>query len=133
LHFWAGYRKCMKLLELLKLLEAIGLDSSFPISQSIRDLDLWFKSYRCLKISALLWIGSQPLAMQQNLPMLSILGGIREVWATGLGRIEGIHSMGFLYATVFPPSYWFDKWLVTLHYGLHMTNPLWVYQQCTRH
>jgi hypothetical protein len=59
---------CMKLLELLKLLEIVNMDSSFPMSQSTLDLDSWFKSYRYLKISALLWLGSQPLSMQQILP-----------------------------------------------------------------
>jgi hypothetical protein len=58
----------MKLLELLKLLEIVNMDSSFPMSQSTLDLDSWFKSYRYLKISALLWLGSQPLSMQQILP-----------------------------------------------------------------
>ena len=59
LHFWAGYYcKCMKLLDPLKLLEAVGMDSSFPMRCSMRHLDSQFKSYGVLKISALLWAGS---------------------------------------------------------------------------
>jgi hypothetical protein len=58
----------MKLLELLKLLEAVGMDSSFPMKHSMQHLVSRFKSYGVLKISALLWAGSQPLSMQQNLP-----------------------------------------------------------------
>jgi hypothetical protein len=70
---------CMKLLELLKFLEIIGNDSSFPMSQSTPNLDSCFKNYRCLKISDLLWIGSQPLAMQQDLSMLPISRRVKEV------------------------------------------------------
>ena len=52
LHFWAGYYKCMKLLELLKLLEAVGVDSSFPMRHSMWHLDSRFNNYGVLKISA---------------------------------------------------------------------------------
>jgi hypothetical protein len=34
-------------------------------------LDSWFKNYGVLKISALLWAGSQPLLMQQFLPKIA--------------------------------------------------------------
>jgi hypothetical protein len=96
-------------LEVLKLLEAVGMDSSFPMSQSIPNLDSWNKSSRCLKISASFWAGSKLVAMQQSLPLLSFSRGVREVWAAILGRVERIYTMGFLYATAPPPPYWFDK------------------------
>jgi hypothetical protein len=32
---WVGYCKCMKLLELLKLLEVVGMDNSFPMRHSM--------------------------------------------------------------------------------------------------
>jgi hypothetical protein len=57
-----------KLLEFLKLLEGVGMDGSFPMRRSMQHLDLRFKSYGVLKISATLWAGSQPLSMQQFLP-----------------------------------------------------------------
>jgi hypothetical protein len=56
------------MLELLKLLKALGMDSSFPMRRSMQHLDSWFKSYGVLKISAMLWACSQPLSMQQILP-----------------------------------------------------------------
>jgi hypothetical protein len=56
--------------------------------------------------------------------MLPILGGVREVWAVILGRVEGIYTMGFFYATILLLAYWFAKQLITVHCGLHMTSTL---------
>jgi hypothetical protein len=61
----------VKLLELLELLEAIAMDGSFPVRCSMWHLDLRFKSYRVLKISALLRAGSQPLSMHNILPKIA--------------------------------------------------------------
>jgi hypothetical protein len=46
----------------------VGIDCSYPKSHYTSFLDLLFKSYGVLKISASVKAGSQPLSMQQILP-----------------------------------------------------------------
>jgi hypothetical protein len=52
----------------LRLCILEGIDCSYPKSHYTSCLDLRFKSYGVLKISATLRAGSQPLSMQQFLP-----------------------------------------------------------------
>jgi hypothetical protein len=52
----------------LRLCILVGIDSSYPKSHYTSCLDLRFKSYGILKISATLRAGSHPLSMQQFLP-----------------------------------------------------------------
>jgi hypothetical protein len=52
----------------LRLCILVGIDCSYPKSHYTSFLDLWFKSYGVLKISASVRAGSQPLLMQQILP-----------------------------------------------------------------
>jgi hypothetical protein len=52
----------------LRLCILVGIDCSYPKSHYTSFLDLRFKSYGVLKISALVRAGSQPLSMQQILP-----------------------------------------------------------------
>jgi hypothetical protein len=44
------------------------MDCSFPMRHYTYCLDLWFKSYEVLKISAQVGACCQTLSMQQNLP-----------------------------------------------------------------
>jgi hypothetical protein len=55
----------------LRLCTHVGIDSRYPKSHYTSFLDLRFKSYGVLKISASLWAGSQPLSMQQLLPKIA--------------------------------------------------------------
>jgi hypothetical protein len=52
----------------LRLCILVGIDCSYPKSHYTSFLDLWFKSYEVLKISASFRAGFQPLSMQQILP-----------------------------------------------------------------
>jgi hypothetical protein len=55
----------------LRLCTLVGIDCSYPKSQYTSFLDLQFKSYGVLKISASAMVGSQPLSMQQILPKIA--------------------------------------------------------------
>jgi hypothetical protein len=46
----------------------VGTDCSYPKSHYTSFLDIWFKSYEVLKISAKVQACSQPLQVQQILP-----------------------------------------------------------------
>jgi hypothetical protein len=52
----------------LNFLEVVDMDGSFLMRRYTQSLDLQFKSYEVLKISAQVWACCQPLPMQQILP-----------------------------------------------------------------
>jgi hypothetical protein len=52
----------------LKLFMAVDVDGTFPMRQFMHHLDMRFKSYKGLRISAWVWACCQPLSMQQILP-----------------------------------------------------------------
>jgi hypothetical protein len=54
--------------DVLKLLEVVDMDGSFPMGHYTQSLDLRFKSYEIFKNSSDLWAWCQPLPMHQILP-----------------------------------------------------------------
>jgi hypothetical protein len=64
--------------DFLKLFVAVDVDGSFPMRPFMHHLDIRLKSYRGLKITALLRACCQPVAFQQNLPKLPISRRVRE-------------------------------------------------------